>query len=46
MQLNHFKRENFAYQTAYCEENIWHLSQQKQFLNSCLFLAKVMRFQC
>jgi len=34
MQLNHFKRENFAYQTAYCEENIWHLSQQKQFLNS------------
>ena len=34
MQLHHFKRENFAYQAAYCEENIWHLCQQNHFQNS------------
>ena len=31
MQLHHFKREDFAYQAAYCEENIWHLCQQSNF---------------
>jgi len=34
MQLNHFKREDFSYQSAYCEENIWHLCQQNQLKNS------------
>ncbi|MFT7371690.1 MAG: hypothetical protein ACI9T9_000366 [Oleiphilaceae bacterium] len=34
MQLNNFKREDFAYQTAYCEENIWHLCQQNDLQNS------------
>ena len=34
MQLHHFKREDFTYQAAYCEENIWHLCQQNQFQNS------------
>jgi hypothetical protein len=32
--LHHFKRENFAYQAAYCEENIWHLCQQHHLQNS------------
>jgi hypothetical protein len=34
MPLQHFKREDFAYQSAYCEENIWHLCQQPYFQNS------------
>jgi len=34
MQFNHFKREDFAYQAAYCEENIWHLCQQNPLQNS------------
>ena len=34
MPLLHFKREDFAYQAAYCEENIWHLCQQNHFQNS------------
>ena len=34
MQLYRLKREDFAYQTAYCEENIWHLCQQNHFQNS------------
>jgi hypothetical protein len=36
MQLHHFNRETFAYQAAYCEENIWHLCQQNHFQNSCV----------
>jgi hypothetical protein len=34
MQAKQFKREDFAYQSAYCEENIWHLCQQEGFKNS------------
>ena len=34
MQAKQFKREDFAYQSAYCEENIWHLCQQEGFRNS------------
>ena len=34
MHLNNFKRENFAYQAAYCEENIWHLCQQDELKSS------------
>jgi len=34
MQLHHFKREDFAYHAAYCEENIWHLCQQNHLQNS------------
>ena len=34
MQSHHFKREDFAYQSAYCEENIWHLCQQNHLQNS------------
>jgi hypothetical protein len=32
--LHFYKREDFAYQPAYCEENIWHLCQQSHFQNS------------
>ena len=32
--LKHYKREDFAYQAAYCEENIWHLCQQNDFNES------------
>ena len=28
MQLQQLKREDFDYQAAYCEENIWHLSRR------------------
>jgi hypothetical protein len=34
MQLSCFKREDFAYQAAFCEENIWHLCQQNDLQNS------------
>jgi hypothetical protein len=34
IQLHHFKREDFAYQAAYCEENVWHLCQQNHLRNS------------
>ena len=34
MDYHHFKREDFAYQSAYCEENIWNLCQQNNFQNS------------
>ena len=34
MKFNHFKQEDFAYQAAYCEENIWHLCQQNPLQNS------------
>jgi hypothetical protein len=34
MQLYRLKREDFAYQTAYCEENIWHLCQQNHLQDS------------
>jgi len=34
MQSHHFNREDFAYQAAYCEENIWHLCQQNLLQNS------------
>ena len=34
MPLHYFKRENFAYQAGYCEENIWHLCQQNHLQNS------------
>ncbi|MFT4806891.1 MAG: hypothetical protein ACI9LX_000207 [Paraglaciecola sp.] len=32
--LQLFKREGFAYQAAYCEENIWHLCQQNYLQDS------------
>jgi len=34
MRLRHFKREDFPYQSAYCEENIWHLCQYAYFQHS------------
>jgi len=34
MPLSRFKREDFAYQAAYCEENIWHLCQHESFQDS------------
>mgnify|MGYP000214469078 FL=1 len=34
MRLSRFKREDFSYQAAYCEENIWHLCQQTSLQNS------------
>jgi hypothetical protein len=34
MQSRGFKREDYRYQAAYCEENIWHLCQQEPFKNS------------
>ncbi|WP_019615368.1 hypothetical protein [Psychromonas ossibalaenae] len=40
MSLAVLKREDFLYQPCYCEENIWHLCQHKQFKNSCIiFIA-------
>ena len=34
MSFSRGKREDYLYQAAYCEENIWHLSQQKDLQNS------------
>jgi hypothetical protein len=34
IQFHHFKREDFVYQAAYCEENIWYLCQQNHLQNS------------
>lgn len=34
LKRKNFKRENFIYQAAYCEENIWHLCQQNLLQNS------------
>ena len=34
MLSHHFKRNDFAYQAAFCEENIWHLCQQNHLQNS------------
>jgi len=34
MPSNNLKRENFTYQAAFCEENIWHLCQQNSLQNS------------
>jgi len=34
MPLSRFKQEDFCYQAAFCEENIWHLCQRPSMLNS------------
>lgn len=40
MSLNILKREDFLYQSCYCEENIWHLCQNEQLNNSyVIFVA-------
>lgn len=40
MQFSELKREDFLYQSYYCEENIWHLCQNNQLRSSSVvFIA-------